>query len=70
MGGKYICIVTSDNTHERAYSVNSTSAMKAAMRFGRGEAGEIVTIMTKRTRRIISRVMWWNDLGGYHHHQL
>ena len=51
------CVIVSSASYGRVYDVRTTSAMKAAKAYGRGEGGEIVTIMTK-AGKILSRVIW------------
>ena len=60
----YKCIIWSNNSHGREYTVATRSAMYAAREYGRGEYGEIVQIETLTTGRIISRVQWVSDNGG------
>ena len=51
------CVIVSNASYGRVYDVKTASAMKAAKAFGRGDLGEIVTIMTK-AGKILSRVIW------------
>ena len=60
----YKCVIRSNNSHGREYTVATRSAMCAAREYGRGEYGEIVQIETLTTGRIISRVQWTLDNGG------
>lgn len=60
----YKCVIWSNNSHGRGYTVATRSAMCAAREYGRGECGEIVQIETLVTGRIISRVQWTPDNGG------
>ena len=60
----YKCVIWSNNSHDRKYTVATTSAMCAAREYGRGEYGEIVQIETLTTGRIISRVQWTPENGG------
>ena len=60
----YICKITSNSSLEREYEVKTKSAMKCAQEFGRCEGGEIVTVMTKKSCRILSCVMWTPEDGG------
>ena len=60
----YKCVIWSNNSHGREYTVATRSAMCAAREYGRGEYGEIVQIETLTTGRIISRVQWTLDNGG------
>ena len=60
----YKCVIWSNNSHGREYTVATRSAMCAAREYGRGEYGEIVQIETLTTGRIISRVQWTQDNGG------
>ena len=60
----YKCVIWSDSTHEREYTVTSKSAMRAAMELGRCEGGEVVQIETLTTGRILSRVQWSPKNGG------
>ena len=58
---KYDCIVDSADQHE-CYEVTSASAMKAAEQYGRKEKWEMVSIVRKRTRELVSRVIF-NEYG-------
>lgn len=60
----YKCVIWSNNSHGREYTVATRSAICAAREYGRGEYGEIVQIETLTTGRIISRVQWTLDNGG------
>lgn len=60
----YKCVIWSNNSHGREYTVATRSALCAAREYGRGEYGEIVQIETLTTGRIISRVQWTLDNGG------
>ena len=60
----YICRIWSYTSHEREYEVNTKSAMKAAIEYGRCESGEVVEIITPRTHRVISRVQWTPENSG------
>lgn len=60
----YKCIIWSNNSHDREYTVVSKSAMRAAMELGRCEGGEVVQIETMTTGRILSRVQWTPEGGG------
>lgn len=60
----YKCVIWSNNSHEREYTVATRSAMCTAREYGRGEYGEIVQIETLITGRIISRVRWTPENGG------
>ena len=54
----YKCIIWSNNSHGREYTVATRSAMCAAQEYGRGEYGEVVQIETLTTGCIVSRVQW------------
>ena len=60
----YKCVIWSNNSHGREYTVATRSAMYAARAYGRGEYGEIVQIETLTTGRIISCVQWTPENGG------
>ena len=60
----YKCVIWSNNSHGREYTVATRSAMCAAQKYGRCEYGEIVQIETLSTGRIISRVQWTPENGG------
>lgn len=60
----YKCVIWSNNSCEREYTVKTRSAMRAAMEFGRGDGGEIVQIETITTGRVLSRVQWTPEYGG------
>ena len=64
----YKCVIWSNNSHSREYTVATRSAICAAREYGRGEYGEIVQIETLTTGRIISRVQWTQDNGGRYVH--
>ena len=61
---QYKAIIESNNTDAREYIVDSKSAMKAAQAYGRAEGGEIVTVTTVKSGRILSRVRWTPEDGG------
>lgn len=60
----YKCVIWSNISHEREYTVKTKSAMKAAMELGRCEGGEVVQIETMTTGRVLSRVQWTSENGG------
>lgn len=60
----YICKITSNSSLEREYEVKTKSAMKCAKEFGRCEGGEIVTVVTKKSGKVLSCVMWTPENGG------
>ena len=60
----YKAIITSNSTDAREYIVDSKSAMKAAQEYGRAEGGEIVTVTTVKSGRVLSRVRWTPEDGG------
>ena len=60
----YKCVIWSNNSCEREYTVKTRSAMRAAMELGRGEGGEVVQIETMTTSRVLSRVHWTPEDGG------
>ena len=60
----YICKVSSNSSREREYEVKTKSAMKCAKEFGRCEYGEVVTVTTKKSGKVLSRVMWTPENGG------
>lgn len=55
---KYRCVIWSDSSLGREYEVETTSACKAAMKYGRCEFGEVVEIHRKRTNQLLSRAEW------------
>ena len=61
---QYKAIITSNSFSPREYIVGSSSAMKAAQEYGRAEGGEVVTVTTIRSGRILSRVRWTPEDGG------
>ena len=61
---QYKAIITSNSADAREYIVDSKSAMKAAQTYGRAEGGEIVTVTTVKSGRILSRVRWTPEDGG------
>ena len=61
---KFKVIITSNSADAREYIVNSASAMKAAQEYGRAESGEVVTVTTVKSGRILSRVRWTPEDGG------
>lgn len=60
----YKAIIESNNTESREYIVDSKSAMKAAKAYGRAEGGEVVTVTTVKSGRVLSRVRWTPEDGG------
>lgn len=60
----YICQIESNSSRTIEYIVSTTSAMKAASLFGRGEGGETVTVMN-RSGKILSRVVWSSEERKY-----
>ena len=60
---KYIITIASNSTHERIYTTDSRSAMKAAEQYGRCEGGETVTVWTK-SGKALSQVQWSPEDGG------
>ena len=60
---KYIVVIYSNSTHQREYETNSRSALKAADKFGRCEAGEVVIVKMKNGK-IVSRSAWTPENGG------
>ena len=61
---QYKAIIESDNADSREYIVDSSSAMKAAQEYGRAEGGEVVTVTTVKSGRVLSRVRWTPEDGG------
>lgn len=61
---QYKAIVESNCFSPREYIVSSSSAMKAAQEYGRAECGEIVTVTTVKSGRVLSRVRWTPEDGG------
>ena len=64
---KYDVFIYSNSSHERKYETDSTSAMKAAAKFGRCEGGEVVSVVRKRTGQLLSRAVWNTELHDYVH---
>ena len=60
----YKCIIWSNNSCDREYTVKTKSAMRAAMELGHGEGGEVVQVETMTTGRVLSRVQWTPEDGG------
>lgn len=60
----YKCVIWSNNSDEREYTVKTRAAMRAAMELGRGDGGEVVQIETMTTGRVLSRVQWTPEDGG------
>lgn len=60
----YICKITSNSSLEREYEVKTKSAMKCAQEFGRCEGGEVVTVSTKKSGKVLSCAMWTPKNGG------
>ena len=61
---QYKAIIESNSADAREYIVSSSSAMKAAQEYGRAEGGEVVTVTTVKSGRILSRVRWTPEDGG------
>ena len=59
----YKCRIISNDTGEREYTVNTTSAYKAAYELGRHELGEVVRVYTM-SGRLISEAKWTPELSG------
>lgn len=60
----YKCVIWSNNSCEREYTVKTRSAMRAAIELGRGDGGEVVQIETITTGRVLSRAQWMPEDGG------
>lgn len=60
---EYICVVCSNSSREREYTVTTTSAMKCANEFGCCEGGEVITVYTK-SGKALSQVRWTPEDGG------
>ena len=60
----YKCVIWSNSSYNREYTVKTRSAMRAAMEFGRCDGGEVVQIETMTTGRVLSRVQWTPEYGG------
>ena len=61
---QYKAIIESNSADAREYIVSSASAMKTAQEYGRAEGGEVVTVTTVKTGRVLSRVRWTPEDGG------
>ena len=59
-----VCIIYSDSSLERTYDVQTTSAMKCAIKFGRCEGNETVIVRRKNGKEL-SRVIYCWD-GKYY----
>lgn len=59
----YKCVVYSNSSLGREYDVSTKSAAKCAKLYGRCEFGEAVEVRTKKTDRLLSKVMWHPVLG-------
>lgn len=64
---KYRCVIWSDSSLGREYDVETTSACKAAMKYGRAEFGEVVEIHRKRTGELLSKAVWIPEIKEYCH---
>ena len=60
----YKCIIWSNSSNGREYDVNTKSAYKAALTYGRCEGGEVVQTRTMRSGKVISEVRWTSEDGG------
>lgn len=60
----YTCVIYSNSSHGREYTVNTKSARKAAAELGRAEGGEMVIICRPKSRRVISAAAWTPENGG------
>jgi hypothetical protein len=58
------CIIWSNSSNGREYAVNTKSAYKAALTYGRCESGEVVQIRAMRSGKVISEVRWTPEDGG------
>ena len=63
----YKVIIYSDSMDSREYVANSSSAIKAAQEYGRGEGGEVVRVVTIRSGRVLSEVRWTPEDGGHYY---
>ena len=61
---RYLALIRSNSSLPRAHIVSSSSAMKVAQEYGRAEDGEVVTVTTIPSGRILSRVRWTPEDGG------
>ena len=57
------CIISSNNSHEREYEVETSSALKAAQELGRCEGGEDVSVYSPKNV-LISKAKWTPEDGG------
>ena len=60
----YKCIIWSNSSYDREYTVKTKSATAAASKLGRCEGGEVVQIEIMTTGRVLSRVQWTPEDGG------
>jgi hypothetical protein len=60
----YKCIIWSNSSNGKEYDVNTKSAYKAALTYGRCESGEVVQIRAMRSGKVISEVRWTAENGG------
>lgn len=63
---RYKCVIYSDSSLGREYGVNTKNAMKCAEMYGRCEAGEVVSVLSK-TGSLLSRVLWSPEKGGHYY---
>lgn len=63
---KYLCVISS-NFSDRVYEVETTSALKCALLYGRCEGGEVVTVIRKRSAKVLSEVRWDIERKQYYH---
>lgn len=63
---KFRCVIWSNSCLGREYEVETTSATKAAAKYGRREGGEVVEIRRKKTNQLISRAVWDATLKDYY----
>lgn len=59
----YRCTITSNSSYGREYEVDTRSAMKCAIEYGRCEGGERV-VVSARSGKPVSEVVWTPEQGG------
>lgn len=62
---KYLCVISNDLS-DRVYEVDTSSALKCAIKYGFCQPGEVVTVVRKGSGRILSTVRWDPELHRYY----
>ena len=63
--GKYYCIVQKCGDYPHIYETDTRSAYKTAQELGPVKAGDLVTVATKRSKRIVSVAMYNDAIHAY-----